>query len=131
VNEDFYRTRSVIAPSKRASVMRNASAATLIRRHTTRRITPAVCAAESKAQLLAFSQAGNEAMAWGGKTQTRMRPKQRDYFLRHTHRRLPPVDNPHGIPSAVLEQLASERLPDKESYSRRLNELMAAPKQKG
>jgi hypothetical protein len=65
-------------------------------------------------------------MSYGGKHQTRMKPKQRDYFLKHTHRRLPPVDNPHGIPSAVLEQLATERLPDKETYSRRLNELLSA-----
>ena len=60
-----------------------------------------------------------------------MKPKQRDYFLKHTHRSLPPVDNPHGIPKAVLEQLASERLPDKESYTRRLNELLAAYKPEG
>ena len=43
----------------------------------------------------------------------------------------PPVDNPHGIPSAVLNQLANELLPDKESYSRRLNELLKAIQQNG
>jgi hypothetical protein len=65
-------------------------------------------------------------MAWGGKTKTRMTEKQRKHFLKTTHRRLPPVDNPFGIPRKVLEQLASESLPDKESYSRRLNELLSA-----
>ena len=65
-------------------------------------------------------------MAWGGKTRTRMTEKQRKHFLKTTHRRLPPVDNPHGIPSAVLQQLASEQIADKETYSQRLNELLVA-----
>jgi len=64
-------------------------------------------------------------MAWGGKTQARMTEKQRKHFLRTSNRSLPRVDNPHGIPSAVLEQLASERLPDKESYSLRLQQLLS------
>jgi len=70
-------------------------------------------------------------MAWGGKTQTRMSEKQRKHFLKTSNRSLPPVDNPFGIPNAILNQLASERLPDKESYSRRLNELLNAIKQNG
>ena len=70
-------------------------------------------------------------MAWGGKVSTRMTEKQRKQFLKTSNRSLPPVDNPHGIPSAVLNQLASERLADKESYSRRLNELLNAIKQNG
>lgn len=70
-------------------------------------------------------------MAWGGKARTRMTEKQRKHFLKTANRRLPPVDNPYGIPSAVLEQLASERLPDKESYSRRLNELLNAIQRNG
>jgi hypothetical protein len=77
---------------------------------------------------LTRNQGGRVVVAWGGKPQTRMSPKQRDNFFKHTHRSLPPVDNPYGIPKAVLEQLASEKLPDKESYSRRLNELLAAYK---
>lgn len=35
------------------------------------------------------------------------------------------LKNPYAaIPDEVLKQLASENLPDKESYSRRLNELL-------
>jgi hypothetical protein len=65
---------------------------------------------------------------WGGKTQTRMRPKQRDYFLRHTHRRLPLPPDPE---KDVLKQLGREQLPPtKEAYQQRYNELMAARKQK-
>jgi len=70
-------------------------------------------------------------MAWGGKTQTRMTVQQRKHFLKTSNRSLPPVDNPFGIPSSVLNQLASEQLPGKESYSRRLNELLTAIKQNG
>jgi len=64
-------------------------------------------------------------MAWGGKTQTRMSEKQRKHFLKTSNRSLPAVDNPFGIPSAILNQLASERLPDKESYSLRLQQLLS------
>jgi hypothetical protein len=70
-------------------------------------------------------------MAWGGKTKTRMTEKQRNWFLKNSHRSLPPRENAHGIPRAVMNQLASESLPDKETYSRRLNELLNAIKQNG
>ena len=63
-------------------------------------------------------------MSWGGKISTRMSEKQRKHFLKTSSRSLPRVDNPFGIPSRVLEQLASERLPDKESYSLRLQQLL-------
>jgi hypothetical protein len=68
-------------------------------------------------------------MAWGGKIRTRMTEKQRKHFLKTSHRRLPPVDNPHGIPSAILEQLASETLgSDPRTYNARLQQLLAAYK---
>jgi hypothetical protein len=60
-----------------------------------------------------------------------MTEKQRKHFLKTTHRRLPALDNPFGIPTRVLNQLASEQLPDKESYSKRLNELLKAIQQNG
>jgi len=69
-------------------------------------------------------------MAWGGKTQTRRTEKQRKAFLKTLNRSLPPVDNPFGI-KLYLEPTSSEQLPDKESYSRRLNELLTAIKQNG
>ncbi len=43
---------------------------------------------------------------------------------RHWARSRPKEENPHGIPNEVMKQLASENLPDKETYQRRLNELL-------
>jgi hypothetical protein len=71
-------------------------------------------------------------MAYGGKKQTKMTEGQRRAF-RGRSRRLPlPRTNPFAaIPSSVLAQLAREQIPDKESYSRRLNELLIAIQQNG
>ena len=43
---------------------------------------------------------------------------------RHWARSRPKEENAFGIPGSVMKQLASENLPDKESYSRRLKELL-------
>jgi len=70
-------------------------------------------------------------LAWGGKISTRMTPQQRQHFFKTSNRSLPPVDNPHGIPRAVLNQLASENIADKQTYTQRLNELLAERKTGG
>jgi hypothetical protein len=65
-------------------------------------------------------------MAWGGKTRTRMTEKERKFFLRNSHRRLPPQDNPHGVPTEVIRALASEGLPsDRQAFDLRLQQLLA------
>jgi hypothetical protein len=58
-------------------------------------------------------------MRHGRTTTVKIRAK-----LGHWARSRPKEDNPHGVPTEIMRQLASESLPDKESYSRRLNELM-------
>ena len=73
-------------------------------------------------------------MAWGGKSQTRMGVKARNYFLRHTHRRLltPDLPDPRGVPSSVMKTLAQENLSaDPVAFNARLQELLAAYKLNG
>ena len=49
-----------------------------------------------------------------------------DRAMRLSHKRfyLPPPENPHGVPRAVMKQLAAERLPA-EAINGRLQELLA------
>ena len=66
-------------------------------------------------------------VAFGGK-QTRMGVKQRSYFLRNTHRRLPTPDlpDPRGIPKSVMKTLADENLSsDPVAFNTRLQQLLA------
>jgi hypothetical protein len=72
-------------------------------------------------------------MAWGGKIKTRMGDKQRKFFLRNTHRRLPPPPNPYAlVPIGIMRQLAAARLPpDKKAYEVKLRELMRAIENNG
>jgi hypothetical protein len=49
-------------------------------------------------------------MAWGGKV-GRMSEKVRRHFFRHFNRRLPPRENPLGVPRRVMKALAAEHLP--------------------
>ena len=68
-----------------------------------------------------------EAMAWGGKIKTRMGVKERGYFLRHTHRRLPTPDlpDPRGVPRSVMKTLAQENLSaDPIAFNARLQQLL-------
>ena len=57
-----------------------------------------------------------------GNTTSRFLPIRQK--MRHWARSRPKTDNPYGIPGEVMKRLASENLPDKESYSKRLNELL-------
>jgi hypothetical protein len=69
---------------------------------------------------------GASEMAWGGKV-SRMSEKVRRHFLRHTHRRLPPKENPHGVPSTVMKTLQTEGLSsDPVLFNKRLQELLNA-----
>src|SRR5262245_21199717 len=70
---------------------------------------PAVCAAESRLRLPVFSQRGSE-MAFGGTGRGRMSEKVRRHFLRTSNRKLPPRDNPLGVPRAVMKGLSLEGL---------------------
>ena len=70
-------------------------------------------------------------MAWGGKV-GRMSVKVRDHFLRASNRRLPPQENPHGVPKTVMKALAAEGLPlDPVKWNARLQELLSAYKLNG
>jgi len=54
--------------------------------------------------------------------------------LRFSHKRfyLPPPENPHGVPGAVMKALALENLPsDPVKWNARLQELLAAYKSNG
>ena len=63
-------------------------------------------------------------MAWGGKV-GRMSEKVRRHFLRTSNRRLPPRENPLGVPRAVMKALARERLPsDVAVFDLRLQQLL-------
>ena len=66
-------------------------------------------------------------MAWGGKTRTRMTEKERKHFLKSTHRSLPPRENPHGVPKAIMKQISQEGLSsgDRQSFDLRLQQLLA------
>jgi hypothetical protein len=71
-------------------------------------------------------------MAWGGKIQTRMGVKQRNHFLKNSHRALPKWENPDGIPKAVMKTLAAEGLSaDPVRFNARLQELLAAHHKNG
>jgi hypothetical protein len=59
-----------------------------------------------------------------GNNTSRLVPIRQKMAARHWVRSRPMTENPHGIPGAVMKQLASENLPDKETYSKRLKELM-------
>jgi NAD(P)H-dependent FMN reductase len=64
-----------------------------------------------------------------GKYGGRMSAKQVQYFLRNSHRALPPAENPHGIPSEVMKQLSQENLSaDPAKFNTRLKELLQAYK---
>jgi hypothetical protein len=63
-------------------------------------------------------------MAWGGKV-GRMGVKVRSHFLRTSNRRLPPKENPLGVPTRVMRQLQRESLPA-DQINGRLQELLAA-----
>jgi hypothetical protein len=65
-------------------------------------------------------------MARGGKKVTKMGEKQRAHFLRNTHRSLPPYENPHGVPKAIMKQISEEGLSggDKQSFDLRLQQLL-------
>lgn len=68
-------------------------------------------------------------MTWGGKIQTRMNAKQRQHFLRNSHRSLPKPDLPdsRGIPKSVMKTLAMENLSsDPVAFNKRLQQLLAA-----
>ncbi len=71
-------------------------------------------------------------MAWVGKVRTRMSEKERRYFLRHSNRRLPRLDNPHGVPRHVMRTLANEGLSSNPAaYNARLQELLHVYKLNG
>ena len=73
-------------------------------------------------------------MAFGGKIQTRMGVKARNYFLRNSNRRLPTPDlpDPRGVPKSVMRALAQENLSnDPVLFNKRLQELLAAYKLNG
>ena len=74
-------------------------------------------------------------MAWGGKIQTRMGAKQRNYFLRHSNRRLPTPDVPdpkRSVPRSVMKTLAMENLSsDLAAFNARLQQLLTAYKLNG
>jgi len=57
-----------------------------------------------------------------------------DRALRLSHKRywMPPPENPHGVPGAVMRALALENLPsDPVKWNTRLQELLAAYKLNG
>jgi hypothetical protein len=61
---------------------------------------------------------------WGGKA-GRMSVKVRNHFLRTSNRRLPPPENPHGIPRTIMKALQLETLAgDQRSYDLRLQQLL-------
>lgn len=63
-------------------------------------------------------------MAWGGKV-GRMSVKVRSHFLRTSNRRLPPQENPHGVPRRIMKALAAECLPsDVAVFDLRLQQLL-------
>jgi len=63
-------------------------------------------------------------MAWGGKV-GRMSVKVRDHFLRASNRRLPTVENPHGVPRSILKALQGQTLAgDQRPYDLRLQQLL-------
>ena len=67
-------------------------------------------------------------MAFGGKIKTRMGVKQRSYFLRNTHRRLPTPDlpDPRGVPKSVMRVLSQEQLSsDPVAFNTRLQQLLS------
>ena len=74
-------------------------------------------------------------MAWGGKIKTRMGAKERTWFLRNSHRRLPTPDVPdpnRSVPTSVMKALADENLSsDPVAFNTRLQELLAAYKLNG
>jgi hypothetical protein len=61
-------------------------------------------------------------MAWGGKV-GRMSERVRRHFLRNANRRLPPKENPLGVPRAVMKTLQQEQLPAG-AINARLQELL-------
>jgi hypothetical protein len=56
----------------------------------------------------------------------RMGERQQAYFLRVTHRSLPPYENPHGVPKAIMKQISQEGLSggDRQSFDLRLQQLL-------
>jgi len=50
------------------------------------------------------------------------------YKSRTAPKPLPPPENPLGIPSQVMKQLAAENISDPAAMNRRLQELLAAHK---
>ena len=64
-------------------------------------------------------------MAWGGKV-GRMSEKVRRQFLRHSNRRLPPRENPLGVPRSIMKVLSQERLSsDPQAFNLRLQQLLS------
>ena len=59
-----------------------------------------------------------------GRTTGRLPKVRAKMASRHWARSRPKEENAFGIPGEVMRQLASKNLPDKESYSQRLNELL-------
>jgi hypothetical protein len=65
-------------------------------------------------------------MAFGGTGRGRMSEKMRKHFLRTANRRLPPQENPHGVPRRVMKALAAECLPSNVAvFDLRLQRLLA------
>ena len=63
-------------------------------------------------------------MAFGG-VHGRMTQKQRSHFLRTANRRLPAPENPHGVPSAIMKELAQSGLSnDLQAFNLKLQELL-------
>ena len=68
---------------------------------------------------------------WGGKV-GRMSVKVRSHFLRTSNRRLPPQENPHGVPRTIMKALQLETLAgDPRPYDLRLQQLLAEHKHGG
>jgi hypothetical protein len=59
-----------------------------------------------------------------GRTTGRVQKLRAKMAGHHWARPRPKEQNPYGIPAEIMQQLASENLPDRDSYSRRLNELL-------
>jgi len=63
-------------------------------------------------------------MAWGGKV-GRMSERVRKQFLRTSNRRLPPKENPLGVPRAVMKALVREHLAtDVDAFNEKLQQLL-------
>jgi hypothetical protein len=55
-----------------------------------------------------------------------MPEKVRRHFLRNSNRRLPPRENPLGVPRSIMKVLSQERLSsDRHAFNLRLQQLLS------